>query len=123
MNMSKRLWGYYMTEPKLNLAVQEALKKVVTVSPQGHVITAPMPAPVTHGEFNRRMFLEAFLFKAGKGVSISPEDIMEYGSITPKEFPVILREYIEQGVVIKEHNIFEVEMYKLNMDVNPQATP
>ncbi len=111
-----------MTEPKLNLAVQEALQKVITTS-NGHVVLAPMPAPITHGEFNRRLFLEAFLFKAGKGVSISPEDIMEHGNITPKEFPVILREYISQGVVIREPNIFDVEMYKLNLDVNPQATP
>jgi hypothetical protein len=67
------------------------------------------------------MFLEAFLFKAGAGVSISPEDIKEYAAITDKEFPVILREYISQGVIIKEDNVFNVEMYKLNMEVNVQA--
>ena len=112
-----------MSEPRLNQAVQGALQKVLTVDDNGRVVVAPMPNPITHGEFNRRMFLEAFLFKAGAGVSISPEDIMEYGNITVKEFPTILREFINQGVVIKEDNVFEVEMYKLNMEVNRQATP
>ena len=111
-----------MTEPRLNQAVQDALQKIITID-KGRAVVAPLPSPITHGEFNRRMFLEAFLFKAGAGVSISPEDIMEYSGITPKEFPAILREYINQGVVVKEDNVFDVEMYKLNMEVNRQATP
>ena len=111
-----------MSEPKLNQAIQDAIQKVVTID-KGRVVLAPMPAPITHGEFNRRVFLEAFLFKAGAGVSISPEDIMEYGSITMKEFTPILREYINQGVVVKDDNMFGVELYKLNMEVNRQATP
>ena len=112
-----------MSEPRMNEALQKALKGVVTVDPKGHVVIAPMPAPITHGVFNRRMFLEAFLLKAGEGVSISPEDIMEYGGITEKEFPSIVREYLEQGVIVKEDNIFNVEMYKLNLNINVQALP
>ncbi len=111
-----------MSEPRLNQAVQDALQKIITID-KGRVVIAPMPAPVTHGEFNRRVFLESFLFKAGAGVSISPEDIMAYGGITVKEIPPILREFISQGVVVKEDNMFGVEMYKLNMEVNRQATP
>jgi methionine synthase II (cobalamin-independent) len=112
-----------MSEPKLNEALQSAIQAIVTINEQGHITVAPMSAPVTHGEFNRRMFLEAFLFKAGAGVSISPEDIKEYAAITDKEFPIILREYIDKGIIIKEDNVFDVEMYKLNMDINVQATP
>src|SRR5210317_1849717 len=96
----------------MNPALQEALKDVVTIDDQGYVVLAPMPAPITHGQFNRRMFLQAFLLKAGTGVSISPEDIMEYGAITPKEFPAILNEYIEKGVVVKVDNVWDEPMYK-----------
>ena len=112
-----------MSEPKLNIAIQDALKDILTISPQGHVVLASMPAPTTHGYFNRRMFLEALLFKAGAGISISPEDIMEYSGITKKELPIILKEYTEKGVIIKEPNVFDVEMYKLNININVQALP
>jgi hypothetical protein len=112
------------SEPRINEALREALKDVLTISEDGrHIVIAPMPHPITHGQFNRRMFLEAFLFKAGAGVSISPEDIMEHGNITEKEFPIIVKEFIEKGVIIKEDNVFNVEMYKLNMDINVQALP
>jgi hypothetical protein len=93
----------------LNPAVTEALQELMT----------PMPDPCSHGEFNRRMFMEAFVSKAGSGVGIAPEDIMEYGSITEREFPIILREYIAKGVIVKADNLFGVEMYKLNMKATP----
>ena len=73
------------------------------------------PVPITHGEFNRRAFLESFVISAGQGVSIAPEDIMEYGGITEREFPVILKEYLDEGIIVKEDNLFGVEMYKLNL--------
>ncbi len=94
---------------KMNPVVLEAIQEVM-----GH-----MPAPCSHGAFNRRMFLEAFVANAGSGVGIAPEDIMEYGNITEKEFPIILREFIAKGVVVKEPNLFGVEMYKLNMKATP----
>ena len=60
------------------------------------------------------MFLEAFLNKAGEGIGIAPEDIMKHSGITEREFPIILREYIDKGVIVKADNLFGVEMYRLN---------
>jgi hypothetical protein len=98
-----------MSEPKLNQAVTGAIEGLMS----------PLPAPVTHGQFNRRLFLGAFISKAGIGMSISPDDIMEHGAITEREFKVILNEYITKGVIVKEDNVFGVEMYKLNMKATP----
>jgi len=102
-------------KPELNQAVTEALSEMLTVE-GNHVVFKDMPSPLTHGYFNRRMFLEAFIRKAGFGVAIEPEDIMEYGGITEREFPVILKEYIDKGIVVKVDNDFGVEMYKLNFN-------
>jgi hypothetical protein len=49
------------------------------------------------------------------GVSIEADDIMEYGGITEREFRTILTEYLDNGIIVKEDNIFDVEMYKLNL--------
>ena len=76
------------------------------------------PVTITHGEFNRRSFLEAFVLSAGQGVAITPEDIMEYGAITEREFPIILNEYLTEGIIVKADNLFGIEMYKLNLTTN-----
>ena len=101
-------------EPKLNTAVTEALEDILEVR-GGGVTWKNMPNPVTHGQFNRRMFIEAFIAKAGLGVSIEADDIMEYGGLTDREFPIILKEYMDRGIVIKVENPFGAELYKLNM--------
>ena len=94
-----------MTEPKLNDKVKDALAWLMT----------PMSSPVTHGEYNRRMFLEAFMSKAGQGVSIEAEDIIEHCAITDREFKVILKEYMDEGIIVKEGNLFGAKLYKLNL--------
>jgi hypothetical protein len=57
-----------MGEVKLNDAVTEALSELLTVD-KGCVAQKPWPRPITHGYYNRRMVLEAFLFLGGTGVS------------------------------------------------------
>ena len=101
-------------EVKLNDAVTTALEDILEVK-GGCVSWKPMPNPVTHGQFNRRMFLEAFIAKAGMGVSIEADDIMEYGGLTEREFPIILKEYMDKGVVVKAENPFGAELYRLNL--------
>jgi hypothetical protein len=92
-------------EVNINEQVRDAIAELMT----------PLPAPVTHGYFNRRMFLESFISKAGAGVSISADDIKEYAAITDKEFDVILKEYTVKGIVVKEANLFGAKLYKLNL--------
>jgi hypothetical protein len=112
-----------MSEPKLNDAVTEALSELLTVE-KGRVTQKPWPHPITHGYFNRRMVLEAFLFLGGTGVALEAKDIMEHSGITDKEWPIILQEYMDKGVVLKVSNPFGADMYKLDMrPVNKQATP
>ncbi len=112
-----------MSEPKLNDAVTEALGELLMVN-KGRVAPKPWPNPITHGYYNRRMVLEAFLFLGGAGVSLEAKDIMEYGSITEKEWSVILQEYMDKGVILRVSNLFGADMYKLDMrEVNKQATP
>lgn len=94
-----------MTEPKLNEKVKDAIAELMT----------PMPNPVPHGLFNRRMFLEAFVSKAGQGVSIEASEIIEYAAITDREYKVILKEYLDEGIIVKESNLFGAKMYKLNL--------
>lgn len=94
-----------MSEPKLNDKVRDALAWLMT----------PMSAPVTHGEYNKRMFLEAFVASAGQGVSIEAEDIMEHGALTEREFKAIAKHYLDEGIIVKEGNLFGAKMYKLNL--------
>ena len=94
-------------EPKLNDVVTQALAELMT----------PMPSPVVHGYFNRRMFMEAFVHKAGLGVSIESDDIKEHCAMTDKEFNIILKEYIDKGIVVKVDNMFGADLYKLNLTV------
>ena len=66
-------------EPELNKAVVEVIEWLR----KGH------PCPITHGEFNRRMFMEAVVVKGGVGAAIDKDDIVKYGAITDKEFTII----------------------------------
>ena len=110
-----------MSEPKLNEAVTEALGEILEMKGQ-YVTLKPLTRPITHGYLNRRMFLESFLVQAGMGVSQEKNDIMEYAGITEKEWGVILKEYMDKGVVLKVSNPFGADMYKLDTrDVNKQA--
>lgn len=93
------------TEPKLNDKVKDAIAELMT----------PLPNPVPHGLFNRRMFLEAFLAKAGQGVSIEADDIMEHAALTDREFKAIVKEYLDEGIIVKENNFFGAKLYKLNL--------
>ena len=93
------------TEPKLNDKVRDALAWLMT----------PMSSPVNNGEYNKRMFLEAFVAKAGQGVSIEAEDIIEHGALTDREFKAILKHYLDEGIIVKEGNLFGAKMYKLNL--------
>ncbi len=112
-----------MSEPKLNEAVTEALGGLLETKGQ-YVVLKGWPAPVTHGYFNRRMFLESFIVQAGMGVAQEKKDIMEYAGITEKEWVVILKEYMDKGVILKVSNPFGADMYKLDTrDINVQATP
>jgi len=77
----------------------------------------PLPNPVVHGDFNRRMFLESMIVQAGMGISITSEDIIEHGGITEKEFVVIKDEYVAAGIILEEKNMYDVVMYKLNTTV------
>jgi hypothetical protein len=94
-----------MSEPNINEKVRDAIAELMT----------PLPSPVTHGQFNKRMFLESFVAKAGAGVSIEADDIMEHGALTDREFKAILKEYLDEGIIVKESNLFGAKMYKLNL--------
>ena len=92
-------------EPEINEAVKNAITWLME----------PLPNPIVHGDFNRRMFLEAVFIKAGHGCSISDEDIMNYACMTQKEFDSIEREYMTQGVIKKQENPFGIHLYAMNM--------
>ncbi len=96
-----------MDEPKLNQAVVDALEGV---------LKPRKVAPVNHGEFNRRMFLEAVAVKGGKGAAIDKEDICKHGGLTDKEFTTIKDEYIAKGVLKEEKNFCGVVLYSLQYD-------
>ncbi len=90
-------------EPKLNPVVTEAIQGLL----------GPMPHPTTHGEFNRRMFLEAVVIKGGVGAAIDEDDIRKHGGLTEKEFTTIKDEYIAKGVLKEEVNFCGATLYSL----------
>lgn len=92
-----------MSEPEVNTVVTEAIAELMN----------RWPAPITHGDFNRRMFLEAVVLKGGVGAAIDQEDIQRHAHITDKEFVIIKDEYVAKGIVIEEKNMFDVVLYKL----------
>ncbi len=63
-----------------------------------------MSIPVTHGEFNRHMFIETILLKGGQGISMDKESIMDYACLTEREFETIKEEYLAQGILKEENN-------------------
>ena len=92
-------------EPEVNTVVVEALAKLMK----------GLPVDLTHGGYNRHMFLEAIVVKGGKGVSIDKEDIQRHGALTDKEFVTIKDEYVAKGIIVEEKNMFDVVMYKLRL--------
>ena len=96
---------------------QEVMTNPVVVEAMAWLMTK-MPCPVTHGEFNRRMFLEAIAFVAGTNISTDRESIVEYAAITDKEFNEIEAEYVTKGIIKKEKNMFNVVMYSLQLTPN-----
>jgi hypothetical protein len=101
------------------------MAKVNVVSEQNPVIVkaiesvmAPWPHPITHGYYNRRMFLEAVVVKGGEGAAIDEEDILRHAVLTDKEFTTIKDEYIAKGVLKEETNLFGVTLYSLQYDTN-----
>ena len=94
-----------MSEPKINEKVRDAIASVMK----------PMDHPIIHGVFNRRMVLEAFVTVAGAGVSIDREDIQTYAGVTDRELKIILKELHDEGIIVKEGNLFGAKMYKLNL--------
>ena len=98
-----------MSELKLNSAVTEAIQSLLIEDPNN-------PHPITQGEYNRRMFLEAVVVKGGEGAAIDEEDILKHACLTDKEFTTIKEEYIAKGVIKEEVNLFGVTLYSLQYD-------
>ena len=90
-------------EPELNPVITSAIEELLK----------GLPHPVTHGQFNRHMFLEAVVLKGGVGAAIEAEDIMRYGHLTDAEFTSIKNEYIAEGILKAETNLFGVTLYSL----------
>lgn len=93
------------SEPEINTVVSDAIAKLMD----------GLPVDLTHGVYNRHMFLEAVVVKGGKGVSIDQEDIQRHGALTDKEFVTIKDEYVAKGIIVEEKNMFDVVMYKLRL--------
>ena len=95
-----------MSEPTLNTAVTEAIEWLMK----------GIPHPVTHGEYNRHMFLEAVVCNGGQGAAIDKEDILRHAVLSDKEFTIIKDEYIAKGIIKEEENLFGVVLYSLQYD-------
>ncbi len=104
--MSERAETEACKEPTTNPAVTKAIEWLFKTG----------SIPITHGEFNRRMFLEAVVVKGGTGAAIDEEDICKHSSITDKEFTTIKDEYIAKGVLKEEKNFCGVTLYSLQYD-------
>ena len=86
-----------------NKALKEELAKVLK----------SMPAPITNGQFNRHIFIEVLAIKAGLGVGMEADEIMEHTGMTKREFNTVKDEYVAKGVVKAEKNMFDVLLYSL----------
>jgi len=96
------------TNPKVVAAVEELMNG--------------MPAPITHGEFNRRMFLETIVAKGGSGISMDKESLMSYACIPEREFEAIKDEYLAQGIIKEETNpIVGEPLYSLQLTAKEEA--
>jgi hypothetical protein len=91
--------------------VPEKLNEVVTEAIAS--LMEPLSNPIIHGEFNRRMFLEAVVVKGGVGAAIDKEDIVRYCGITDKEFNTIKDEYITKGIIKETKTQFDTVLYSL----------
>ncbi len=87
----------------------EAVKEVLASILKG------MPPTVTGGVFNRHMFIEALALKAGIGVGIEGEDIIAHAGMTEREFRIIKDEYITNGIIKEEKNMFDIILYSLQL--------
>ena len=92
-------------EPKVNTVVTEAIAKLM----EG------LPVKLTHGLYNRHMFLESVVLQGRTGVGIDQEDIQRYGALTDKEFVTIKDEYVNNGIILEEKNMFDVILYRLKL--------
>lgn len=63
-----------------------------------------MSIPITHGEFNRHMFIETILLKGGQGISMDKESIMGYACLTEREFGTIKDEYLAKDIIKEDNN-------------------
>ncbi len=86
-----------------NKALKEELAKILK----------SMPAPITNGQFNRHVFIEVLAIKAGLGVGMEADEIMEHTGMTKREFNTVKDEYVAKGVVKAEKNMFDVLLYSL----------
>lgn len=93
-------------QPKVNSVVVDAIEH----------LAKGLPSPITQGQFNRHMFLEAVVVKGGEGAAIDKEDICRHGALTDKEFTTIKDEWMAKGVVKEETNLFGVTLYSLQYD-------
>ncbi|KKN92304.1 hypothetical protein LCGC14_0207950 [marine sediment metagenome] len=103
--MSERAEAEACQGPTLNPVVTEAIEGLMKA----------MPPAITHGVFNRYMFLEAVVVKGG-GAALDEEDIRKHCGCTSKEFTIIKDEYIAKGVLKEETNLFGVTLYSLQYD-------
>jgi hypothetical protein len=94
--------------------VPEKLNPAVTKAIEG--LLEPMSNPVTHGEFNRRMFLEAVVVKGGVGASIDKEDIMRHTGCTEKEFVKLKDTLIGEGILKETKTQFDTVLYSLCLE-------
>jgi hypothetical protein len=95
-----------MSEQTLNPAVTDVIEWILS----------PWPNPILHGEYNRRMFMEAVIVKGGEGAAIDRDDIQKHGALTDKEFSAIKDEYMAKGVLKEETNFCGVTLYSLQYD-------
>ena len=81
-----------------------------------------MSVPVTHGEFNRHVFLETIICKGGAGISMDKESLMGYACLTEREFETIKNEYLAEGIIKEENNPMVGEpMYSLLLTPKEEA--
>jgi hypothetical protein len=85
-------------------------------------LMAGLPAPVTHGDFNRRMFIECIIIKGGAGISMDKESLMGYACLTEREFESIKDEYLIAGIIKEENNPMVGEpLYSLQLTPKEEA--
>ena len=97
-----------MAVPKIPDKLNPAVTKVI------ESLLEPMPNPITHGYFNRRMFLEAVVVKGGVGASIDKEDIVRHAALTEREFVKLKDELMAEGILKETKTQFDTILYSLS---------